>query len=265
MWEGLKGSRRKNGVMGTAISVVVAAILLYLSFYIAFLYLIIPIVILIIFHYTKLWRFTDRSFYGFIAIVLAFIIAMGGISSNIESSPHQSTSVQTISNTTYDIHFSYSQVAGYYSVSLTMPSVNVSPAAKISLLDLFTNQTLVTYPASLVREGNNFTVSQNISRLSERAYVVLFNFSTFKNNSTSSAIVPHSVEFLGPVLLPLTTVTLLFSERLFVSYFIITFLFYLAFAFFARAITVSRQRRSKREEEIKGQEIKEEKKEDKQN
>lgn len=260
MWEGLKGNRRKNGIFGTLIAIVISSILLYLSFYISFLYLVIPIVILVIFHYTKLWRFSDRAFYGFIAVVIAFLIAMTGISYNIVESPHHSYAAQIVSNTTYDVHFNYTENGGNYYLNFEVPSYKVLPSANISVLDLFTNKTVSSYNASMVKSGENYTYSQNLSKLANRVYVVLFTFRTIGNNSTSNVTLSHSVEFLGPVLLPFYSITILFSERLFVSYLAITFLFYLAFAFFARAITTSRQRRSKRTEELKTEEIGEQKK-----
>ena len=62
MWGGLSGKRRKYGLYGMVIGIVVSSILLYLSFYISFLYLLIPVLLVVIFHYTKAWRFSDRAF-----------------------------------------------------------------------------------------------------------------------------------------------------------------------------------------------------------
>ncbi|MCL6002097.1 MAG: hypothetical protein M0Z77_05940 [Thermoplasmatales archaeon] len=241
MWEGLTGKRRKNGLYGMLIGIVVSAILLYLSFYISFLYLLIPILLLVIFHYTKAWRFSDRAFYGFIAIVVAFFLAMGGISNSLTSAPHETTAALTISSTTYDIHFGYYNSSGNYIFNFTLPTKNITNSAKIDLIDLFTNTTLSTTNITFATTGTNYTYSLNAGQLSSHAYVVYMTLHVLKNNTTVNQI----VEFLGPVLIPTINVVFLLAESLILSYLLITFLFFLAFAFFARALSMSRQRKKK--------------------
>jgi hypothetical protein len=241
MWEGLKGNRRRNGIYGTLIGVVVGSILLYLSFYISFLYLLIPIVILIIFHYTKLWRFSDRAFYGFITIIVAFFIAMAGISSSITSAPHESTLVVSQASSNYDVHFSYARVDGSYLFNFSLPLKNVTNNSRVSLLDLFTNKTVATSNITLLTNSTSHYYSWDAGPLLPRAYVVVLTFNILQGNQT----VAKQAEFLGPVLVSMGTVILALSSSLILTYLLVTFLFFLAFAFFARAITTSRQRREK--------------------
>ena len=240
MWEGLTGKRRKNGLYGMAIGIVVSAILLYLSFYITFLYLLIPVLLLVIFHYTKAWRFSDRAFYGLIAIVVAFFIAMVGISDSFTGAPHQTTASLTVSSATYDIHFGYYNDSGNYVFNFSLPSTNISNESRLKLVDLFTGATILSNNITLANSGTNYTYVWNTGQLSHHAYVV--NMTLFmKNNSTK----PYYIEFLGPVLLSSVSVILSLSESLILSYLLITFLFYLAFAFFARALSMSRKRKDK--------------------
>lgn len=240
MWEGLTGKRRRNGLFGMAIGTVVSAILLYLSFYITFLYLLIPVLLLVIFHYTKLWRFSDRTFYGFIAIVVAFFIAMAGISDSFTGAPHETTAPLKAYSTTYDIHYGYYNESGNYLFNFSLPSANISTNGKLRLVDLFTGSTILSQNITFGSSASNYTYSWNAGQLSNHAYVV--NMTLFlKNNSTK----PFYAEFLGPVLISSTSVILYLSESLILSYLLITFLFYLAFAFFARALSTSRKRRDK--------------------
>ncbi|MEM0128083.1 MAG: hypothetical protein QXO03_03230 [Thermoplasmatales archaeon] len=239
MWDGLKGNRRRNGIYGTLIGIVVGSILLYLSFYISFLYLLIPVIILVIFHYTKLWRFSDRTFYGFITIVVAFFIAIAGISTSITGAPHESTLVVSQSTTNYDVHFSYQNVNGNYIFNFTLPLKNVTNSSSVALLDLFTNKTILTNNATLSTNESSHYYSWNVGQLSPRAYVVVIKFNVLQNNTSLG----KQAEFLGPVLVSSAAVILFLSESLILTYLLVTFLFFLAFAFFARAITTSRQRK----------------------
>lgn len=241
MWGGLTGKRRKYGLYGMIIGIVVSSILLYLSFYISFLYLLIPVILLVIFHYTKAWRFSDRAFYGFIAIVISFFLAMGGISSSLTGAPHQTTATFTESSVTYDVHYAYSNNSGNYVFNFSLPSHNVSSNVEFALRDLFTNVTITSTNGTFTSSGPNYTYSWNTGQLSQHAYVVLMTLHVKDNNTTVS----QPLEFLGPVLISGATVILLLSESLILSYLLITFLFFLAFAFFARAISMSRQRRNK--------------------
>ncbi|MEM0073206.1 MAG: hypothetical protein QW078_02130 [Thermoplasmatales archaeon] len=243
MWDGLKGSRRRNGIYGMLIGIIVGSILLYLSFYISFLYLLIPIIILVIFHYTKLWRFSDRTFYGFITIVVAFFIAVAGISTSITGAPHQSTFVVSQSSSTYDVHFSYEKVNGDYIFNFSLPLKNVSNSSSLALLDLFTNKTILTRNTTLSTNSSSHYYSWNVGQLTPRAYVVVIKFNILQNNTSLG----KQAEFLGPVLVSAGTVILFLSESLILTYLIVTFLFFLAFAFFARAITTSRQRKGKQD------------------
>ena len=241
MWEGLTGKRRKNGLFGMIIGIVVSSILLYLSFSVSsFLYLLIPILLLVIFHYTKTWRFSDRAVYGFIAIILAFFIAMGGISTSIEGAPHQSTATLTELSVPYYIHFGYYNNSGSYIFNFSLPAKNISNTAQIGLIDLFTNETILSTNATFTNSANNYSYSWNAGQLSSRAYVVLLTLHFMENNTT----VNQEVEFLGPVLISGLSVTFYLVERLIATYLLITFLFFLAFAFFARALSMSRQRRN---------------------
>lgn len=239
MWEGLTGKRRKRGLLGMVIGIVVASILLYLSFYVSFLYLLIPVILLVILHYTKAWRFTDRAFYGFIAIVVAFFVAMGGISSSIASAPNESTAAISVGSATYDVNFSYFNDSGGYLFNFSLPIQNVTSNAEVALIDLFTNQTVLSTSVTFDSIGTNYSYSWDAGHLSPKAYVVLLTFQVVSNNTTK----PQRVEFLGPVLLPFTSLIFLLSGTLIVSYLLITFLFFIAFAFFARAISMSRKRR----------------------
>jgi|YelNatPaOPRAMG01_1025707.scaffolds.fasta_scaffold05258_5 hypothetical protein len=245
MWGGLTGKRRKNGLFGMLISIVIGSILLYLSFYISFLYLLIPVLLIVVFHYTKLWRFSDRTFYGFLAIIIAFFIAMGGISTSLTGAPHESTAAVTVASSTYDVHFSYYNNSGNYLFNFSLPANNVMNEGQIALNDLFTNKTIISTNITLNASGTNYSYSWNAGHLSPEAYVVFLTFHVKHNNSTVSQGVP----FLGPVLIPSITVIFLLAESLIGSYLLITFLFFLAFAFFARAITNSRQKRAKKDEQ----------------
>jgi hypothetical protein len=247
MWEGLTGKRRRNGIFGMLISIVIGSILLYLSFYISFLYLLIPVLLIVVFHYTKSWRFSDRTFYGFLAIIIAFFIAMGGISTSLTGAPHESTAAVTVASGTYDVNFSYYNNSGNYLFNFSLPVKNVTNGAQITLNDLFTNKTVLSKNITLGNSSTNYSYSWNAGHLSPKAYVVFLTFHVKHNNSTVSQGVP----FLGPVLLPSITVIFLLAESLIGSYLLITFLFFLAFAFFARAITTSRQKRAKKDEQMK--------------
>ncbi|MGC8644724.1 MAG: hypothetical protein ACP5UO_00480 [Thermoplasmata archaeon] len=243
MWEGLKGNRRRNGIYGTLIGIVVGSILLYLSFYITFLYLLIPIIILVIFHYTKLWRFSDRAFYGFITILIAFFIAIAGISSSITGAPHESTLVVSQASSNYDVHFSYAKVNGSYLFNFSLPLENVTNNSKVALVDLFTNKTVMAQNITLLANDTSHFYSWDAGPLVPRAYVVVLTFGLLQGNKT----VVKQAEFLGPVLVSLAAVILSLSASLILTYLLVTFLFFLAFAFFARAITTSRQRREKQQ------------------
>lgn len=258
MWKGFTGMRRRNGIMATALSVVIASVLLYLSFYISFLYLLIPVVILVIFHFAKSWRFTDRAFYGFVAIIVSFLIAMGGISYNISQSANHSVEPITVSNTTYDVSFNYTESAGIYYASFSLPSTGVAPAASLQLLDLFTNDTLGQYNVTMTKSDGNFTLSQNLGSLGGKIYVLLLTFNTYDNSSSKTS--PNTVEFLGPILVPFFSIYVQFAYREFLSYFAITFLFFMAFVFLARTMSMSRQRAAQRREEMKKGQVLEEKK-----
>ena len=241
MWGGLSGKRRKYGLYGMVIGIVVSSILLYLSFYIPFLYLLIPVLLVVIFHYTKAWRFSDRAFYGFIVIVISFFLAMGGISSSLTGAPHQTTATFTESYVTYDVHYAYSNNSGNYVFNFSLPSHNVSSNVEFVLRDLFTNVTVTSANGTFTSSGSNYTYSWNAGQLSQHAYVVLITLHVRGNNTTVS----KSLEFLGPIMISGAMVVLLLSESLILYYLLITFLFFLAFAFFARAISMSRQRRNK--------------------
>lgn len=236
MWGGLTGNRRKNGIYGLLIGVIVGSILLYLSFYISFLYLLIPIVLVVVFHFTKAWRFTDRSFYGLIVIVVAFLVATGGISSSIVNSSHHSVATASVGSTTTNINFAYFDNKGSYSITLSLPSNNLSNKASISLLNLFTNKTISTTNVTMLNSGSNYTLSFNLGNLSKLAYVILLSLSVTNTNKTKN------VEFLGPILVPFTAIMQYLIESLVLSYLLITYLFFLAFAFFARAVTTSRRK-----------------------
>lgn len=241
MWEGVTGKRRKNGIYGLAVGTVVSSILLYLSFYISFLYLLIPVILLVVFHYTKAWRFSDRAFYGLIAILIAFFLAMAGISDSISSAPHQATASLTISSVTYDIHYSYTNTQGGYVFNFTLPSLNFTNNIALKLVDLFDpTNTLLSKNATLSLYGSNYTYAWSTGQLSQHAYVV--NVTLFLKNDTSK---PHYVEFLGPILISTANLVILLSESLILSYLAVTYLFFLAFAFFARAISMSRKRKEK--------------------
>ncbi|MEM0136756.1 MAG: hypothetical protein QXU18_16265, partial [Thermoplasmatales archaeon] len=232
MWEGLLGKRRKNGLYGMIIGIIVSSILLYLSFYISFLYLLIPILLLVIFHYTKSWRFSDRAFYGFIVIIVAFFLAMGGISSSLTGAPHQSTAVLTESSVSYDVHYAYYNNSGNYVFNFSLPSKNVSSNVEFALRDLFTNVTIASTNGTFTSQGSNYSYSWNVGQLSQRAYIVFMTLHFIRNNTT----VAQPVEFLGPILISGFSVIMFLSESLILDYLLITFLFFLAFAFFARAI-----------------------------
>ncbi len=239
MWGALTGKRRKSGIYGLVIGTIVSSILLYLSFYVVFLYLIIPIVLLLIFHYTKLWRFSDRAFYGLLAIVIAFFLAIGGLSSSVVNSPHQAVDVLSIASVSTDIHFSYSNNSnGIYFFNLTIPSEHVSNNASVSLIDLFTNKTVSTRNVTMVHSGGNYSNSLSLGNLQKKAYVVLYTFHAYQNNSSATV----KAEFLGPVLVPISSVIGYLAGSLIKSYFLITYAFFLAFGFFARAIATSRRR-----------------------
>ncbi len=241
MWEGLTGKRRKNGLYGLLIGITVSSILLYLSFYVSFIYLLIPVLLLVIFHYTKAWRFSDRAFYGFIAIVIAFFIAMAGISTSITGAPDHSTAAIKMSSVTYDVNFGYYNNNGNYTFNFTVPAKNVTDTAKLQLIDLFTNTTLTTTNVTFNTIGANYSYSWNAGQLSSHAYVIYMTLHFIKNNTT----VNQGVEFLGPVLIPAVSVVFLLAKSLIIYYLLITVLFFLAFAFFARALSTSRQRKSK--------------------
>lgn len=241
MWEGLTGKRRRYGIYGLIIGVAVSSMLLYLSFYISFLYLLIPVLLLVIFHYTKLWRFSDRAFYGFFAILIAFFIAMGGISTSITGAPNHSTAVLSVSNTTSDIHYNYYNDAGNYTFNFSLPAAHILSNTTIKLVDLFTGVTLLSRNATLVTSGSNYSYSWSTGKLLNHAYIVNMTLNVLKNNTSKK----EYVEFLGPVLISSLSVILLLSESLIISYLLITVLFYLAFAFFARAMSTSRRKKPK--------------------
>ncbi len=241
MWEGLTGKRRRNGIYGLIIGVAVSSILLYLSFYISFLYLLIPILLLVIFHYTKLWRFSDRAFYGFFAILIAFFIAMGGISTSITGAPSHSTAVLSVSNSTSDINYSFYNNAGNYTFNFSLPTAHVLNNTTFKLVDLFTGVTLLSRNVTLTTSGSNYSYSWSTGKLSPHAYIVNMTLNVVKNNTSKK----EYAEFLGPVLISSLSVILLLSESLIISYLLITVLFYLAFAFFARALSMSRKKKPK--------------------
>lgn len=242
MWEGLTGKRRKNGLYGMTIGIVVSAILLYLSFYIQFLFLLIPVLLVVIFHYTKAWRFSDRAFYGFFAILVAFFIAMGGISSSFTDAPHHSTSVVKIGSVTYDIKYYYSVSNGSYIFNFSMPIYNATNATELSLINL-NSQTVVKENGTFTRSNGNYSLTWNVGQLPPSIYVVNMTVHVLNNSKLTNTF----LEFSGPVLLSSTSIFFLLVSNVdyVTSYLAITFLFFLAFAFFARAISTSRQRKSR--------------------
>ncbi len=241
MWEGLKGNRLKNGTRSLVIGIIVSSILLFGSFYIYFLYLLIPVVLVIIFHYTKSWRYTDRSFYGLIAIVIAFFIAVSGISYTIANSPSHSEVIYHIGSYSYDIHFNYSNVNNNYSFFISMPANNISSNANITLLNLFTGSTFIKYNLTMIRNGSNFNIFKNLGHLAGNAYVINFTFFSIANNSSQM----HFVQFLGPILVPLYEVVFAFAKSLLITYLVITYIFFLVFAYLARMIGNTRKRNTK--------------------
>ncbi len=258
MWKGLSGTRLKNGSKGLIIGIIVSSILLFSSFYIYFLYLLIPIILVVIFHYSKSWRYTDRSFYGFIAIIIAFFIAVSAISYEIGNSPAHSEIIYQINGGSYDINFNYTNVNNNYTVHISMPANNISSNANLSVDSLF-GGILSNYTMTMTRNGSYYYASENLGHLSNNAYV--FNFTFFVTYASNNTTKGHFVEFLGPILVPLYVVVLQFAKSLLITYFVITYIFFLIFAYFARMIGNARKRSPRNgtaEKEIKsGSEIKE--------
>ncbi|MGC8546443.1 MAG: hypothetical protein ACP5MU_02150 [Thermoplasmata archaeon] len=246
MWKGLTGNRLKNGTKGLLIGVIVSSILLFGSFYIYFLYLLIPVILVIIFHYTKTWRYTDRSFYGFLTIVIAFFIAVSGISYTLINAPSHSDVIYQIDSLSYDIHFNYTNINNDYLVYFSIPANNISSNANISLISLFTGGIFSNYTVTMIKNGSYYYASENLGHLSNNAYVL--NFTFYTTNISTNISIKHSVEFLGPVLVPLYVIILEFGKTLLITYLIITYIFFLIFAYFARMISNARKRAPKNNE-----------------
>lgn len=243
MWEGLTGKRRRYGLFGMTIGAVISAILIYLSFYIQLLYLLVPVILVVVFHYTKLWRFSDRAFYGLIAILLGFFIAMGGISANISgesSGSHEAVVALSVANVTYDINFSYQNVSGSYVFDFSMPIQNATDQANVVLLNE-KGDTVLSDNVTFLSSNGNYSLSLNAGPLAPSLYVV--NLTTHFTNG--GGIVNKTAQFAGPVLISTTSIFLLFvGSPSYIEYLLLVpFLFYLAFAFFARAISSSQKRR----------------------
>jgi len=246
MWEGLTGKRLKSGTKGLLIGVIISSILLFGSFYIYFLYLLIPVILVIIFHYTKTWRYTDRSFYGFLAIMIAFFIAVSGISYTLTNAPSHSDVIYQINGLSYDIRFNYTNINNDYLVYFSIPANNISSNANISLISLFTGDIFSNYTVEMIKNGSTYYASENLGHLSNNAYVL--NFTFFTVNISNNTYIKHSVEFLGPVLVPIYVIILEFGKSLLITYFIITYIFFLIFAYFARMIGNARKRIPKKNE-----------------
>lgn len=245
MWEGLKGIRLKNGALGLFLGVIMSSILLFASFYIYFLYLLIPVLLVIVFHYSKSWRFSDRAFYGFVVIVISFFIAVSGISYTLVGEPPHSEVIYQLNGTSYDIHFNYAKLENDYIIYFSIPANNISQSINVTLINLFTGGSFANYSLSMVKNGSVYYVSKDIGPLSAEAYVLNFTFFSKLNNTS----VAHSVEFLGPVLVPVYVIILEFGKSLLITYLIITYIFFLIFAYFARTIA-NAKKRSPRNKEI---------------
>lgn len=238
MWEGLKGPRLRNGALGLFLGVIISSILLFASFYIYFLYLLIPVILVIVFHYSKSWRYSDRAFYGFLVIIISFFIAVSGISYTLIGEPSHSEIIYQLNGASYDIHFNYTKLQEDYIIYFSIPANNISQNISVKLIDLFTGGTFANYSLSMVKYGSLYYLSKDIGSLSNKAYVLNFTFFTTFNNTTAA----HSVEFLGPVLVPVYIIILEFGKSLLITYLIITYIFFLIFAYFARTITNARKR-----------------------
>jgi hypothetical protein len=230
MWEGVKGNRLRYGIRASFLGIPVVALLFFLTFYIYFFYLIVPIALFIIFHYSKSWRFTDRAFYGIIVILISFVIAGAGISSTIMNAPHHDATNYVTAQGTYNLYFNYTDTQGNYTINFIIPSANISNQLNISLKDLFTNKTISNYSLSMVKTGSNYSIAKNLGELSPIGYVVYFTFFTLNNTS----MIPHTYGFVGPVLAPFTTILYYFLAGTMVGYVLITFAFFMILVYLAR-------------------------------
>ncbi len=259
MWEGIKGNRLQNGAKGLLFGIIVTSFLLYLSFYLYYIYILIPIILVVIFHYSGSWRVSDRAFYGFIAIFIAFLISVAAISFNLEGTPHNS--ITTIKNSlgTYSVYFNYTKEGNLIEMFIKLNTTEVYNATA-RLYDLINARNIEIVNLVFNKVGENSTTSLSLNNLSGSIYIIFLNLTFHSSNSTVST----KLGLLGPILVSPVGLWLYLVKDLAISYLLVTYGFFIIFVALIRFMNKSRERNMGKMEEPqnKGKEDSQNQKED---
>ena len=237
MWEGIKGKRLENGAKALLFGIIVTSFLLYLSFYVYYIYILIPIILVVIFHYSGSWRVSDRAFYGFIAIFIAFLISVAAISFNLEGTPHNSATTIRNSLGTYSVYFNYTKEGNLVEMFIKLNTTEVYNATA-RLYDLINARNIEIINLIFNKVGGNSTASFGLTNLSGSIYIIFLNFTFHSANSTVST----QLGLLGPILVSALGLWIYLVKDLALSYLIVTYGFFIIFVALIRFMNKSRER-----------------------
>ncbi len=241
MWQGLQDKRLKNGLTGAVFGILVTSFLLYFSFYLYYIYILIPIILVVIFHYSGSWRVSDRAFYGFIAIFIAFLISSAVISINLENTPH--SSITTIKNSlgSFALDFNYSKLNQNIKLFFSLNSTAVKNATA-EIYDLINARVIENTTLIFSKSGSISTSVLNLTDMPSTIIAIYLNISFATNNGSISS----NVGILGPVLVSFSGLWLYLIKDLAIGYLLVTYGFFLIFALLVRFMNRTRERNTGR-------------------
>ena len=230
--------RRQNRLSVILISILIGVLLVYLSLFEEFLYILVPVEVFFVMHYLKFYRFKPRILGATVIFYVIVIVAAGIYGTVLSEGGVHSESFANGSNIASSVTFN--QVSDGYNFSFTIAG-NQSIGSYFLIIKGISNSYSVNVSESDISVGYNTNHDLVLSYLDDNitpsgAYVYCLDFG---NLSKPSPVGP----WFGPVF-SFAVIFELFLIRLTISFFVLYEIIFIVGLLIARSISNSARMRN---------------------